>query len=170
MAKKKKSNDKKDKNEREELIQIEEREVLPQNILKIGEQVLQDKNIYILQSVYKEIHEFTKDKLTVESGGMLMGYTLQANGKTNIIIEGFIEGKYSEGTVTTLKFTHETWDYVHQIAETQYPEDKIIGWIHTHPNFGIFLSNYDKFIHENFFNDENQIAYLYRKPRRDIPR
>ena len=49
MAKKKKSNDKKDKNEREELIQIEEREVLPQNILKIGEQVLQDKNIYILQ-------------------------------------------------------------------------------------------------------------------------
>lgn len=136
------------------------RDVLPQNVIKIGEQVLHDKNIYILQSVYKEIHDFTKDKLTVESGGMLMGYTIKTNGKTNIIIDGFIEGKYSEGTPTTLKFTHETWDHVHKEADEHFPNDKIIGWIHTHPNFGIFLSNYDKFIHQNFFNDENQIAYV----------
>ncbi|MBR1899307.1 MAG: hypothetical protein IJ825_10575 [Oscillospiraceae bacterium] len=136
------------------------RDVLPQNVIKMGEQVLHEKNIYIMQSVYKEIHEFTKDKLTVESGGMLMGYTIQANGKTNIIIDGFIEGKHSEGTPTTLKFTHETWDYVHKEADEHFPNDKIIGWIHTHPNFGIFLSNYDKFIHQNFFNDENQIAYV----------
>ena len=136
------------------------RDVLPQNVIKVGEQVLHDKNIYILQSVYKEIHDFTKDKLTVESGGMLMGYIVQANGKSNIIIDGFIEGKYSEGTPTTLKFTHETWDYVHKEADANFPHDKIIGWIHTHPNFGIFLSNYDKFIHQNFFNDENQIAYV----------
>lgn len=137
-----------------------DREKLPQNVVKIGEQVLQDKNIYIHQAVYKEIHRFTKDKLTVESGGMLMGYTLQTNEKTNIIITGFIEGKYSEGTPTTLKFTHETWDYVHGEADKKFPDDKIIGWIHTHPNFGIFLSNYDKFIHQNFFNEENQIAYV----------
>ena len=117
------------------------RDVLPQNVIKMGEQVLHEKNIYIMQSVYKEIHEFTKDKLTVESGGMLMGYTIQANGKTNIIIDGFIEGKHSEGTPTTLKFTHETWDYVHKEADEHFPNDKIIGWIHTHPNFGIFLSN-----------------------------
>ena len=136
------------------------RDILPQNVIKVGEQVLHDKNIYILQSVYKEIHVFTKDKLTIESGGMLMGYIVQANGKSNIIIDGFIEGKYSEGTPTTLKFTHETWDYVHKEADSNFPNDKIIGWIHTHPNFGIFLSNYDKFIHQNFFNDENQIAYV----------
>ena len=136
------------------------RNILPQNVIKVGEQVLHDKNIYILQSVYKKIHDFTKDKLTVESGGMLMGYIVQANGKSNIIIDGFIEGKYSDGTPTTLKFTHETWDYVHKEADSNFPNDKIIGWIHTHPNFGIFLSNYDKFIHQNFFNDENQIAYV----------
>ena len=42
----------------------------------------------------------------------------------------------------------------------KYPEYKILGWIHTHPDFGIFLSEYDKFIHENFFNGENQVAYV----------
>lgn len=137
-----------------------DRTALPKNVIKIGDQVLHDKNIYIKQPVYKEIHEFTKDKLKVETGGILMGYTIEANGKINIIIDAFIEGKYSEGTPTTLKFTHETWDHVHAEAEKKYPHDKIIGWIHTHPNYGIFLSNYDKFIHQNFFNDNAQIAYV----------
>ena len=133
---------------------------LPQNILKIGGHVEEDKNIYISQAAYKAIHNFTKDKLENESGGMLMGYTLEGAGKTNIIIDGFIEGKHSEATPTTLKFTHETWEYVHSEADKKYPEYKIIGWIHTHPSFGIFLSEYDKFIQQNFFNGENQVAYV----------
>ncbi len=133
---------------------------LPQNILKMGGQVEEDKNIYISQSAYKAIHNFTKNKLENESGGMLMGYTLEGAGKTNIIVDGFIEAKHSEATPTTLKFTHETWEYVHAEAEKNYPEYKIIGWIHTHPSFGIFLSEYDKFIQQNFFDGENQIAYV----------
>ena len=42
---------------------------LPQNILPMGERVEENKNIYISQSVYKQIHKFTKNKTTNESGG-----------------------------------------------------------------------------------------------------
>ena len=133
---------------------------LPQNILSVGSYVEENKNIYISQPVYKKIHRFTKDKIVNESGGMLIGYTVEEFGKTNIIIEGFIEAKYCEATPTTLKFTHETWEYCHKEIEKKYPEKKILGWIHTHPDFGIFLSEYDKFIQENFFNQEHQIAYV----------
>ena len=115
--------------------------VLPQNILAVGERVEENKNVYILQKVYKEIHRFTQNKRTNESGGMLIGYVLEEFGKTNIIINGFIEAKYCEATPTTLKFTHETWDYVHEEMSKKYPKSaKIVGWIHTHPDFGIFLS------------------------------
>ena len=133
---------------------------LPQNILPIGERVEEDKNIYISQPVYKEIHKFTQNKTTNESGGMLIGEVVEEFGKTNIIINGFIEAKFSEGTPTTLKFTHETWEYVHKEMDKKFPGQKIVGWIHTHPNFGIFLSEYDKFIQENFFKEEYQIAYV----------
>ena len=133
---------------------------LPQNILPIGERVEEDKNIYISQPVYKEIHKFTQNKTTNESGGMLIGEVVEEFGKTNIIINGFIEAKFSEGTPTTLKFTHETWEYVHKEMDKRFPGQKIVGWIHTHPNFGIFLSEYDKFIQENFFKEEYQIAYV----------
>ncbi len=134
--------------------------ILPQNILRIGESVVEGKKIYILQSVYKEIHAFTKNKTTNESGGMLVGDIIEEFGKTNIIISGFVEAKYSQGTPTTLKFTHETWDYVHEQIDKKHKGKKIVGWIHTHPDFGIFLSEYDKFIHQNFFSEDYEIAYV----------
>lgn len=153
MAKKIKRNNKK-------IINDIPDDILPQNIVNFGEHVVEDKNIYIAQSVYKDIHKFTKDKTENESGGVLVGNVIEEFGKTNIIIRGFIEAKYCEGTPTTLKFTHETWEYVHGEIGKKYPKYKILGWIHTHPDFGIFLSEYDKFIQENFFKEENQIAYV----------
>ena len=149
------------KNSKKKALQPELTEnMLPQNILPIGDRVEENKNIYILQSVYKEIHKFTQNKTTNESGGMLVGTVLEEFGKTNIIISGFVEAKYCEATPTTLKFTHETWEYVHKEIEKKHPGKKIVGWIHTHPDFGIFLSEYDKFIHQNFFNEDYQVAYV----------
>ena len=149
------------RNSKKKVLQPELTEnMLPQNILPIGDRVEENKNIYILQSVYKEIHKFTQNKTLNESGGMLVGTILEEFGKTNIIISGFVEAKYCEATPTTLKFTHETWEYVHKEIEKKHPGKKIVGWIHTHPDFGIFLSEYDKFIHQNFFNEDYQVAYV----------
>lgn len=141
--------------------------MLPQNILPVGERVEENKNIYISQSVYKTIHKFTQNKTTNESGGMLIGTVIEEFGKTNIVISGFVEAKYCDATPTTLKFTHETWDYVHKEIDKKYKDKKIVGWIHTHPDFGIFLSEYDKFIHQNFFSEAYQIAYVV-DPIQDI--
>ncbi len=134
--------------------------MLPQNILPVGERVTENKNIYISQYVYKQIHQFTKNKTSTESGGMLIGKVIEEFGKSNIVISGFVEAKYCDATPTTLKFTHETWEYVHKEIDKKHKGKKIVGWIHTHPDFGIFLSDYDKFIHQNFFSDENQVAYV----------
>ena len=133
---------------------------LPQNIVAVGERVTENKNIYIYQHVYKKIRRFAANKTENESGGMLIGEVLEEFGKTHIIISGFIEAKFCEATPTTLKFTHETWDYCHKEMAERFPGKKIVGWIHTHPNFGIFLSEYDKFIHENFFKDDHEVAYV----------
>jgi proteasome lid subunit RPN8/RPN11 len=35
-----------------------------------------------------------------------------------------------------------------------------VGWYHTHPGFGIFLSNMDLFIHRNFFPQKWHIALV----------
>lgn len=154
------SKKKKNKKMAEEISQLSQEKLLPQNILPVGERVEENKNIYILQKTYNEIHKFTKNKTTNESGGVLVGETIEEFGKTHIIISGFIEAKHCEATPTTLKFTHETWEYIHKEIDKKFPQKQILGWIHTHPDFGIFLSEYDKFIHTNFFKEDTQIAYV----------
>ncbi len=37
---------------------------------------------------------------------------------------------------------------------------RIVGWYHSHPDFGIFLSERDCFIHEHFFSAPGQVAYV----------
>lgn len=133
---------------------------LPQNIVPVGERVFDNKNIYIHQKVYAQIHNFAANKTENEHGGILVGRILNEMGKENTIIEGFIEAKYNVATPTTLTFTHETWDYFHSEMDRKYKDKKIVGWIHTHPNFGIFLSENDRFIQQNFFTDANQVAYV----------
>ena len=36
----------------------------------------------------------------------------------------------------------------------------IVGWYHSHPGFGIFLSEHDRFIHRHFFGEPGQIALV----------
>ena len=135
--------------------------ILPQNILLIGPQNIdEEKRIYIKQAIYQKIAEFTSDKIINETGGLLIGYTLEEFNKTYIIISGFVEAKFCEATPTTIKFTHKTWDYCHSEINRNFKNLNILGWIHTHPGLGVFLSDYDKFIQNNFFNGDNQIAYV----------
>jgi hypothetical protein len=50
-----------------------------------------------------------------------------------------------------MTFTPETWVQVNSVKDQRYADAKIVGWYHTHPRFGIFLSDMDKFIHKHHF-------------------
>lgn len=133
---------------------------LPMNFLTFGEIENDDVKVYIKQDVYKALEKLSASDISKELGSILIGDYCQELGKTNVIISNFVEAKYTDASASTLTFTHETWDYIHSEHERLYPEKKIIGWQHTHPNYGIFLSNYDMFIQENFFNLPFQVAYV----------
>lgn len=133
---------------------------LPANFITIGEVEVDDVKVYIKQDVYAEIEKFSKKDTSHECGGILIGDYAEINSKKHVIISAFIEAKYTDASASTLTFTHETWNYIHDEQDRLYQGKKILGWQHTHPNYGIFLSNYDIFIQENFFNLPWQIAYV----------
>ena len=133
---------------------------LPVNFLAFGEIESDDVKVYIKQDVYKALETFSASNASKELGSILLGDYCQELGKTNVIISQYIEAKYTDASASTLTFTHETWNYIHSTHEQLYGDKKIIGWQHTHPNYGIFLSNYDLFIQENYFNLPFQVAYV----------
>ena len=94
-----------------------------------------------------------------EVGGVLVGRTPADGGLP--LVTGAIPAISADEQKATLTFTQEAWAHVHQVLESEFPADEqIVGWYHSHPSFGIFLSGHDLFIHENFFNGPSQIAVV----------
>lgn len=133
---------------------------LPLNFLTIGEIENDDVKVYIKQDVYKKLEKYAVSDTAHELGTIILGDYSEELGKMHVIISDFIYAKYTDASASTLTFTHETWDYVNKEHDEKYPDKKIVGWQHTHPGYGIFLSNYDLFIQENFFNLPFQVAYV----------
>lgn len=117
-------------------------------------------DIWIDPEVDRQIHAFAKTDIGKELGGVLLG-ELVADSVTPLVrIQAAIEARHTEAVQTSIKFTHETWNDINQVKDSKYPDKRIVGWFHTHPGFGIFLSRWDMFIQENFFNLPWQVAYV----------
>ena len=133
---------------------------LPANFITVGEIGHDDVKVYIKQNIYKEMEKLALSNTAKELGSIMLGNYVEDMGKMNVVISEYIEAKYTDASASTLTFTHETWDDVYRQQDLLYPTLKIVGWQHTHPSYGIFLSNYDLFIQDNFFNLPFQIAYV----------
>lgn len=133
---------------------------LPMNFVSVGTVEHDSVQVYIKQDVYKRVEKFAKEEMSKEVGSILIGDYVDEEDRKTVIISNYIEAKHTDASASTLTFTHETWDYVYKEKDKKYTDKKIVGWQHTHPGYGIFLSNYDIFIQKNFFNLPWQIAYV----------
>ena len=93
-----------------------------------------------------------------EVGGVLVG---RASRTGLPLITGAIPAIQADERRDSLTFTQDTWEHVHRTLDREFPEgEQIVGWYHSHPGFGIFLSEHDLFIHRNFFSGVSQIAFV----------
>lgn len=122
--------------------------------------------VVIRQSVLDAIKAHGKAHQSVEVCGVFVGDVRQMDGQDVTFATDIIVGEGATHQAGAVTFTADTWTHIQQTMDEKFAEKKIVGWYHTHPNFGIFLSEMDLFIHEQFFNLEWQIAYVY-DPIRD---
>jgi proteasome lid subunit RPN8/RPN11 len=105
------------------------------------------------------IYRHVFDNADREVGGVLIGRTAADGGLP--LLTGAIPAISADEQRATLTFTQDSWAHVHRILEREFPPDEqIVGWYHSHPGFGIFLSGHDLFIHEHFFSAPSQIAVV----------
>lgn len=93
---------------------------------------------------------------TNEVGGFLVG---QVTGQTTEV-EAALPARGTVATQVSLTFTHEAWNDALATVKTTFPGKSIVGWYHSHPGFGLFLSEYDAFIQQNFFSGDGQVALV----------
>ena len=119
-----------------------------------------EPRIYIEEEVFKTIQNHSNETTSVELCGVLIGEVRFDVSGNYLYVCGSIRGEKAKNSGVNVSFTPETWDYIHEVREEKYPDYSIIGWYHTHPGFGIFLSDMDKFIQDYFFNQPYQIALV----------
>lgn len=97
----------------------------------------------------------------VEVCGVLVGAVGADEHGAFVHVRHAIRGQAARQEGAAVTFTHETWNHIHQELDRKYPDDQIVGWYHTHGGFGVFLSEMDTFVHQNFFPDPHHLAYVY---------
>lgn len=95
-----------------------------------------------------------------EIGGVLIGEVFRDEGGPFLEIKASIVAEHTRNEGTEVAFTPETWAQINRIKDSEHPDDRIVGWYHTHPNFGIFLSERDKFLHRTAFPQSWAVAYV----------
>jgi len=100
--------------------------------------------------------------LTNEVGGALVGrWLLDAEtAQPFIVIESALPARHTRHGSTFLTFTQDSLVAFHDDLDRRYPGRELVGWFHTHPRMGVFLSGYDLWLHENFFPNPWQVALV----------
>ena len=125
-----------------------------------------DLHIFLKEETLREIVAYSKSNVNRELGGGLPGKFYQSHGRLWIEIVGYIKAQGYVNTAASFKFTHDSFAAMQRENEAKFGDIGFVGWQHTHPGYGIFLSGMDMFIQNNFFNLPYQVA-LVVDPRAD---
>ncbi|HZD11748.1 MAG TPA: hypothetical protein VE553_10435 [Candidatus Binatia bacterium] len=118
----------------------------------INEPAMRDAQAHALSSMDREV------------AGMLVGPRpeKQPDGRYVVHITDIIIALHTRMMGASVTYTPESWRYVSDKLQEKYPDEEavFVGWYHTHPGFGIFLSGMDLFIHQNFFTQLWHVALV----------
>jgi proteasome lid subunit RPN8/RPN11 len=113
--------------------------------------------VEVRAEVLQAVRQHARSSMSAEVCGVLIG---SSDGRVTAV-EARIPGEGAAQGGAHVTFTQATWEHIYKIKDQQFPKETIVGWYHSHPGFGVFLSEYDLFIHRNFFSNPGQIAWVY---------
>ncbi len=134
----------------------------------VGQIDSDDLAIFVDLDVQRDMEAHALSNTNVELGGVLLGRQfIDHTGKPFVVISDCLRATHFEATKGTFKFTHETWREITRQREGYRPDLEMVGWYHTHPDWGVFLSGMDLFICNNFFNRPLDVALVIDPCKQD---
>jgi len=127
---------------------------------KFPAEISGEYRVYISEPAYARMKKHTDTTNEVELCGVLIGEVQRDPLGFFLKVDDVIEGEKATNAGAQVTFTHQTWDHINAIKDKEFPKKRIVGWYHTHPGFGVFLSGMDLFIQQSYFNHPFQIAIV----------
>ncbi len=118
--------------------------------------------VFVTQPAYVRICAHAGSDLDNEVGGWMAGKRCidKSSGAQFIIIDTILPAEYTERGPAHLTFTGDSQVTLHNLLQAHFPGKVLVGWYHTHPRMGVFLSEWDIWLHQNFFPEKWQVALV----------
>ena len=124
--------------------------------------------IFVDLDVLRDMEAHALTNTDVELGGVMLGGQFEdADGNPFVLVTDSLRAEHYEATKGSFKFTHETWTTISRKRDEFAADMEMVGWYHTHPDWGVFLSGMDLFICENFFRRPLDVALVIDPCRQD---
>ncbi len=118
--------------------------------------------VFLSQSAFCRISLHSNSEMDDEVGGALVGLWCQDRDTDEqfVVVQHMLPARHTRQGSVYLTFTQDTIVEFHNEIEKNHNGKRIVGWYHTHPRMGIFLSHYDTWLHNNFFPEPWQVALV----------
>lgn len=117
-------------------------------------------DVRIDEEVFNEIERFATEDRFTECAGLLLGEVSIEGSERVIHIRAAAPAAEADGNRTSVRMTLAAWESALWTRDAEYSHLRTLGWFHTHPGAGIFVSDADVFVHKHFFGNENMVAYV----------
>jgi len=95
----------------------------------------------------------------LEAMGLLLGKCFSLNGKKWVIVDELITSQ-TDSSAVSVRFSEKFFEELVR----EYGKNKsgkiIIGWIHSHPGYGCFLSGTDLATQKSYFSKDFNVAFV----------
>ncbi len=98
-----------------------------------------------------------------EALGLLVGRAFVHKGRAYAVAESYVTAD-NEATAVSVKFSREAFS---KLSEKLSDGKQVVGWIHSHPDYGCFLSHTDIATQEAFFTENYHFAMVVDPVRRE---
>lgn len=119
-----------------------------------------DLRVFLAPGVEASIEAHAASEPHHEICGALFGHRGCDAAGPFVIVSRAVVGRFADQQGASVKFTHQTWDYIYSELSTMQDGSVIVGWYHSHPGFGVFYSAYDSFIQKHFFGEPWQVGIV----------
>lgn len=118
-------------------------------------------SVFMTQPAFSRICVHSVSDLDNEVGGIMVGeWCVNEGGEQFVVVEHALPARHTRQGSVYLTFTQDSLVQIHEEIDAHFQGKKIVGWYHTHPRMGIFLSHYDTWLHKHFFPEPWQVALV----------
>jgi len=126
-------------------------------------------DIYVKQTAVDKAEEYFLHLASqrLEGMGLLIGVNCEHDGKRFVIVNEFMTTD-TTSTAVSVRFSPSAFEKLSQQLKGKLGESVVVGWCHSHPSYGCFLSSTDVSTQRRFFNEDFHVAAVFDPLKKEV--